>query len=119
MLKITVDITPIDDRPSGVGLYVLSLIKALSQLESSESFELGLAYQPRLKNWLKGNLDFPNNFKNYKNLYQIPAPVRVTNLFIDYLPRLFPSYIESMVGNPNIVHGTNYTVYPYQNIKKV
>lgn len=119
MLKITVDITPIDDRPSGVGLYVLSLIKALSQLESSESFELGLAYQPRLKNWLKGNLDFPNNFKNYKNLYQIPAPVRVTNLFIDYLPRLFPSYIESMVGNPNIFHGTNYTVYPYQNIKKV
>jgi glycosyltransferase involved in cell wall biosynthesis len=119
MLKVTLDVTPIDSRPSGVGLYVFNLIEALSRLESSESFELGLAYQPGLKNWLKGNLNFPDNLKNYKNLYQIPAPVRVTNLFIDYLPRLFPSYIGSMLGNTNIFHGTNYTVYPYQNIKKV
>ncbi len=119
MLKVTVDVTPIDAKPSGVGLYVFNLIEALSRLESSESFELGLAYQPGLKNWLKGNLDFPNNLKHYQNLYQIPVSVRVTNLFIDYLPRLFPSYIESILGDTNIFHGTNYTVYPYQNIKKI
>lgn len=119
MLKITVDVTPIDAKPSGVGLYVFNLIDALSRLESSESFELGLAYQPRLKNWLKGNLDFPDNLMHYKKLYQIPVSVRAANLFIDYLPRLFSSYIESILGDTNIFHGTNYTVYPYQNIKKI
>ena len=119
MLKVTVDATPIDPKPSGVGLYVFNLVEALSRLESSESFELGLAYQPGLKNWLKGNLDFPNNLKHYQNLYQISVPVRATNFFIDYLPRLFPSYIESVLGDTDIFHGTNYTVYPCQNIKKI
>ncbi|PZV18236.1 MAG: glycosyl transferase family 1 [Pseudanabaena sp.] len=119
MLKITVDVTPIDATPSGVGLYVFNLIEALSRLESSESFDLGLAYQPGLKNWLKGNIDFPDTLKHYKKLYQIPLPVRATNFFIDYLPKLFPSYIESTLGETNIFHGTNYTVYPYQNIQKV
>ena len=119
MLKIAVDVTPIDAKPSGVGLYVFNLVEALSRLESSESFELGLAYQPGLKNWLKGNLDFSDNLKQYQNLYQISLPVRVTNFFIDYLPRLFPSYIESILGDTNIFHGTNYTVYPYQNTKKI
>ena len=119
MLKVTVDVTPIDAKPSGVGLYVFNLIEALSRLESSESFELGLAYQPGLKNWLKGDLDFPDNLKHYQNLYQIPLPVRATNFFIDYLPGLFPSYIESILGNIDIFHSTNYTIYPYQNIQKV
>jgi glycosyltransferase involved in cell wall biosynthesis len=119
MLKVTVDITPIDAKPSGVGLYVFNLIEALSRLESSELFELRLAYQPRLKNWLKGNLDFPYNLKHYQHVYKISLPVRATNFFIDYLPRLFPSYIESILGDIDIFHGTNYTVYPYQNIKKI
>jgi glycosyltransferase involved in cell wall biosynthesis len=119
MLKVTIDVTPIDAKPSGVGLYVFNLIEALSRLEVAESFELGLAYQPRFKNWVKGNLDFPDNLKHYQHLYKISLPVRVTNFFIDYLPRLFPSYIESILGNIDIFHGTNYTVYPYQNIKKI
>jgi glycosyltransferase involved in cell wall biosynthesis len=119
MLKVTVDVTPIHDKPSGVGLYVFNLIEALSRLKNSESFELGLVYQPRLKNWLKRNLDFPDNLKHYQNLYKISLPVRATNFFIDYLPKLFPSYIESILGNIDIFHGTNYTVYPYKNIKKI
>lgn len=50
MFKVVVDVTPIDSRPSGVGLYVFNLVEALSKLEHTESFELGLAYQPGLKN---------------------------------------------------------------------
>jgi glycosyltransferase involved in cell wall biosynthesis len=119
MFKVTVDVTPIDVKPSGVGLYIFNLIEALCRLEKSESFELGLAYQPRLKDWLKVNLDFPNNLKQYQNFYSIPLPVRATNLFVDYLPKFLPSYIEPILEDTDIFHGTNYTVYPYQNIQKI
>jgi len=119
MLKVTVDVTPIDAKPSGVGLYVFNLIESLSRLETSESLKLGLAYQPRLKNWLEGNSDFPENLKHYKNLYKIPLPVRATNLFIDYLPTFIPNYIEHALEDTHIFHGTNYTVYPYQKIQNV
>jgi hypothetical protein len=34
-------ITPVDAKPSGVGLYVLNLVKALSHLEDSESLQFG------------------------------------------------------------------------------
>jgi len=119
MLKVTVDVTPINANPSGVGLYVFNLIEALSRLESSESLELGLAYQPGLKNFLKGNFNFPENLKRYNKLYKIPLPVRVTNLFIDYLATFIPNYIELILEDTHIFHGTNYTVYPYKKTKNV
>ena len=119
MLKVVIDVTPIDDKPSGVGLYVFSLLEALSHLQTTESFELGLAYQPGLKNWVRGKLDFPEIVKNHSNLYQIPIPVRFSNFFLDCLPQVFPRYVEGLLDKPNIFHGTNYTVYPYRNIQKV
>ncbi|MFN7851671.1 glycosyltransferase family 1 protein [Anabaena sp. AL09] len=119
MFKVIIDVTPIDSQPSGVGLYVFNLVEALSKLEYTESFELGLAYQPGLKNWLKGKLDFPDNLQLYPNIYQIPIPVRLSNLFLDYLPQIFPHYLQPILGKPNVFHGTNYTVYPYKNIQKV
>jgi len=119
MFKVIIDVTPIDSQPSGVGLYVFNLVEALSKLEHTESFELGLAYQPGLKNWLKGKLDFPDNLQLYPNIYQIPIPVRLSNLFLDYLPQIFPHYLQPILGKSNVFHGTNYTVYPYKNIQKV
>ncbi|MFM6200343.1 MAG: glycosyltransferase family 4 protein [Dolichospermum sp.] len=122
MFKVVIDITPIDSQPSGVGLYVFNLVEALSKLEHTESFdsfELGLAYQPGLKSWLQGKLDFPENLQHYSSLYQIPIPVRLSNLFLDYLPQIFPHYLQPILEKPNIFHGTNYTVYPYQNIQKI
>jgi glycosyltransferase involved in cell wall biosynthesis len=119
MFKVIIDVTPIDSQPSGVGLYVFNLVEALSKLEYTESFELGLAYQPGLKNWLKGKLNFPDNLQLYPNIYQIPIPVRLSNLFLDYLPQIFPHYLQPILGKPNVFHGTNYTVYPYKNIQKV
>ncbi len=119
MFKVVIDVTPIDNKPSGVGLYVFNLVQALSKLQQTESFELGLAYQPGLKNWLKGKLDFPENLQHYANLYGISLPVRFSNLFLDYLPQFFPGYLQPNLGEPNIFHGTNYTVYPYKNIQKI
>lgn len=119
MFKVVIDVTPVDSKPSGVGLYVLNLVENLSKLQHPESFELGLAYQAGLKNWLQGKLDFPENMKHYSNLYQIPIPVRISNLLLDYLPQFFPHYLQPILENPNIFHGNNYTVYPYKNIQKI
>ena len=39
MFKVCLDATPIRDKPSGVGVYTLNLIKALDQLQESEDFK--------------------------------------------------------------------------------
>ncbi len=118
MLKVVVDATPLLPRPSGVGLYVYNLIRSLYTLSFQENFELGIVYQPSLKNWLLGNLSFPDSLENYSNRYLLPLPVRVLNL-LSVFPNPLLSYFEEGFGYPNIFHGTNYTVYPCQKSLKV
>ncbi len=118
MLKIAIDVTPILPKPSGIGLYVANLIEALGELRSQESFDLNLIYQPGLKNWLRGNLSFPEYLRGYSNLRSFPIPVRLSNLFIQF-PELFLPQIEQSFGAPDIVHGTNYTVFPFRHSQKV
>ena len=119
MLKILIDATPISPKPSGVGFYVASLIQALSILQSQEDFQLGIAYQPRLKNWLRGEGEFPDYLKLYPELYFLPLPIRLSNLILDNFPSLLPFYFERHLDSPNIVHGTNYNVYPYKKSIKI
>lgn len=118
MLKVVVDATPLLPNPSGVGLYVYNLIHALHTLCLQEDFELGILYQPSLKNWLLGNLSFPENLHQYPNRYLLPLPVRGTNLLASF-PNPLLSYFEARFGYPNIVHGTNYAVYPCQKSLKI
>jgi len=118
MLKVVVDATPLLPNPSGVGFYVYNLIHTLYNLRSQENFELGIVYQPSLKNWLLRNLSFPENLKPYSNLYLLPLPVRVTNLLASFPNPLIHSFEEGF-GYPDIVHGTNYAVYQCRNSKKV
>ena len=82
MLKVIVDLTPITAKPSGVGLYVANLIKHLDGLQQSEQFELGIFYQPALKNWLKKNT-YPDLIKGYENSFFFPYPVRVSNWLLN------------------------------------
>lgn len=119
MLKVVVDATPISPRSSGVGFYVINLIRSLNKLQAQEDFELGIVYQPGLKNWLFGNLTFPDCLKEYSDLYMLPIPVRISNLLVkaSFKPSLF--YFEKYFGFPDIVHGTNYSVYPCQKSKRV
>ncbi|PHM09236.1 glycosyl transferase family 1, partial [Nostoc sp. 'Peltigera malacea cyanobiont' DB3992] len=125
MLKIVVDATPVFPKPSGVGFYVANLIRSLNALQFQEEFQLGIAYQPGFKNWLLGKVTVPNCLNEYSHIYLLPIPVRVSdllltstqvsNLFLYY----FQIYFEQCFDYPNILHGTNYSVYPCNNSLKV
>jgi glycosyltransferase involved in cell wall biosynthesis len=119
MLKVVVDATPVAPRPSGVGFYVANLIRALDALQEKENFQLGIVYQPGVKKWLRGNLSFPDSLQEYSHRHMLPIPVRISDLLlaIAYKPSL--SYFEKYFGYPDIVHGTNYSVYPCNNCLKV
>lgn len=118
MLKVVVDATPLLPKPSGVGLYIANLIQALEALQTEENFRLGVAYQPSLKNWLRGNFAFPPAVQTCENLHFVPLPVRVANV-INRSPNLLLDYFERSFGYPDILHGTNYVVYPYKKGLKV
>ncbi|WP_414548180.1 glycosyltransferase family 4 protein [Anabaena sp. CCY 0017] len=125
MLKIVVDATPIDAKPSGVGFYVANLIYALNGLQTVENFQLEIAYQPGFKNWLLGKKDLPNYLNGYENIHILPIPVRISNLlfsstqFPNLLLYSFQNYFEKYFDFPDILHGTNYSVYPCKNSLKV
>ncbi len=119
MFKITIDATPITPKPSGVGYYVANLIHALYALQKIENFQLTIVYQPSLKNWLRRDLSFPSELSHYFNLSLLPLPVRLYNLLVasSFQPGL--TYFEQYLGNPDLVHGTNYSVYPCKQSLKV
>ncbi|MEH2049709.1 glycosyltransferase family 4 protein [Nostoc sp.] len=119
MLKVVVDATPVDSKPSGVGFYVANLICALDVLQKEENFQLGVVYQPGLKNWLRGDFSFPESFKDYSQQYVLPLPVRISDLLLALAFKPSLSYFEKYFGSPDILHGTNYSVYPCQNSFKV
>jgi glycosyltransferase involved in cell wall biosynthesis len=119
MLKVIIDATPITPKPSGVGYYVSNLIIALHGLQEIHNFQLGVAYQPKFKNWLRQDLSFPPELSHYPNLCMLPLPVRLYNLLVasSFQPAL--TYFEQCLGNADIVHGTNYSVYPCKQSLKV
>ncbi len=119
MVKILIDATPVEPQPRGIGFYVANLISALSVIQTEENFELGLVYQPGLKKWLRGDLGFPDTLKHYPHRHVFPLPVRLSNLLLASGFRPGLSYWEKYFDSPDILHGTNYSVYPCQNSLKV
>lgn len=111
MFRVVVDATPISPNPSGIGLYVANLIEQLHCLQNQEEFQLEIAYQPGMKSWLTGNLNFPDHLKPYSHLHLLPLPVTISNL-VTRFPNPLVTYLEGYFGYPDIVHGTNYVVYP-------
>jgi glycosyltransferase involved in cell wall biosynthesis len=111
-MKVVIEATPILPKPSGVGLYVLNLLAALSSLQQSEAFELGIAYQPSFKNWLRGHLSVPEVLAQYEDIAVLPLPVRLLNLLAQLPGQPFLAQLEHQFGEPDIYHGTNYAVYP-------
>jgi len=112
MFRVVIEATPVLPKPSGVGLYVLNLQWALRSLQESENFSLGLAYQPSLKNWLRGNLALPEVLAGYDDVAVLPVPVRLLNLFAQVPNNPILGQLEHRFGAPDIYHGTNYAVYP-------
>ncbi len=118
MLKILIDATPISPNPSGVGLYVYNLIDSLYQLQTIENFNLGIVYKPSFKNWLKGNLKFPEQITKYSPLYSLPLPVKISTL-ISQLNLPILSYFTNQLDTPDIIHGNTYTVFRCPKIIKI
>lgn len=117
MLKICLDATPVRDKPSGVGVYTLNLLKALDQLQQSEDFELTVYFQPAFKNWLKGNL-LPTNVLQPYAPRCLSIPVTVTNGLMQF-PNPLLSYFERSLNQPDIVQGTDHFVYPCRNSRNI
>ena len=118
MFKVVIDATPISPKPSGIGFYVANLIHHLYCLQDQKNFQLEIAYQPGMKNWLTGKLDFPDYLKQYSNLHLLPLPVTISNSIARF-PNPLLTYWGNSFGSPDIVHGTNYVVYPYPKSLKV
>jgi glycosyltransferase involved in cell wall biosynthesis len=115
-MKIAIDVTPWMPKPSGIGFYVSNLIQGL--IRSQESPDLELIYQPGLKKWLKGDFAFPDYLQPDSHLNLFPLPVRLSNLIIDF-PFLFSNRLEACFKQADIVHGTNYTVFPTRKSRRV
>ncbi|MEM7555429.1 MAG: glycosyltransferase family 1 protein [Cyanobacteria bacterium P01_A01_bin.84] len=114
MLKVMIDATPVKPVQSGVGFYVYNLINAIDKLQrqAQHDLQLSLVYQPGLKKWLRGKYDIPDILQRYSDLKVIPLPVRLYNLLIKISPQLFAASFESSLQSPDIIHGTNHSVYP-------
>lgn len=113
MLKVLIDATPIQPKPSGVGFYVANLIQALGSFDS-QLLDLGVVYQPSLKHWLQRHWEFPSSINPSLNRFFMPLPVRMTDLLFTRTPYIFHQYFESRLNYPQIIHGTNFSVYPAQ-----
>ncbi|MDZ7962346.1 MAG: glycosyltransferase family 1 protein [Aulosira sp. DedQUE10] len=119
MLKILVDATPVDAKPSGVGFYVANLISSLDVLQAEENFQLEVIYQPGFKKWLKRDFIVPESLNNYSQLHLLPLPIKLSDLLLRFNFKPSLSYFEKYFGYPDILHGTNYNVYPCSQSLKV
>jgi glycosyltransferase involved in cell wall biosynthesis len=117
MFKICLDATPIRDKPSGVGVYTLNLIKALDQLQESENFKLDIYFQPTFKNWLSRNFS-PNESIQPYSPHCLPIPVTVTNALMKF-PNPLLAYFSRSLDRPDVVHGTDHFVYPHPKSRNI
>ncbi len=119
MLKILIDATPVQSKPSGVGFYVANLICSLHALQNQGNFQLGIVYQPGMKNWLRGKFSLPEQLERYSPLYLLPLPLKISNsLFLNF-PTLFQFWSDRYFDEPHINHGTNYLVFPLSSSKNI
>ncbi len=119
MVKILVDATPIRDKPSGIGIYTINLIQALSSLQKQENLAIEIYYQPSFKKWLKGDFSLPEILTEFLPCQTLPLPVTLTNFLGKYAPFLLNNYFDQYLDNPNIIHGTDHFVYPYKKALKI
>ncbi|MBE9116455.1 glycosyltransferase family 4 protein [Lusitaniella coriacea LEGE 07157] len=118
MVKIVIDATPIRPKPSGIGVYVLNLIQGLYKLQDSENFQLGISYQPSLKNWISGDSSLPPQLEKYRPQHFIPLPVTLATLLANSSNPIL-SHCEKYFDSPDLINGTDHFVYPCKKSLKV
>ncbi|MEM8779808.1 MAG: glycosyltransferase family 1 protein, partial [Cyanobacteria bacterium P01_G01_bin.49] len=118
MFKVCVDGTPIRGKLTGIGVYTLNLINALSELQETENFTLDIYFHPSVKKWLLRKSETPELLSQYSQVTRFPLPVSVVSVVGEYaLPLL--SYCDQYLDQPNIIHGTDHYVYPHHKSAKV
>ncbi len=118
-MKVVIEATPVLPKPSGVGLYVLNLLIALGKLGKVEDLELGITYQPSLRNWALGNWAIPEMILHQGKASLTPLPTRLINLLAVIPNNLLLEWVEERFQKPDIYHGTNYAVYPCRHSLRV
>ncbi|MBR8830938.1 MAG: D-inositol-3-phosphate glycosyltransferase [Chroococcopsis gigantea SAG 12.99] len=118
MLKISIDATPIRDKPSGIGLYVYELIKELWEMQSEGNFGLQITYQPSVRNWVKNNRDIPERLKAFPEIDRLSLPVTLSHLLTSF-PNLAIDYLSRYFDDADIIHGTDHVVFPCKGSLKV
>ena len=128
MLKALIDVTPVTPYPSGVGLYVINLVRALEAI-AAESADPGYTvetlFQPGLKSWLMRRPSVPYGSCGHPPCHVWDLPVRLSTPLLagaynaPPLQHLLASHIDRRFDQPGIIHGTNYSVCPSRKAKTV
>lgn len=128
MLKALIDVTPVTPRPSGVGLYVINLVRALEAIaaESPEpDYSIETLFQPGLKNWLMRRPSAPDISCGQAPCHVWDLPVRLSTPLLagahstPPLQHLLAARMDRSFEQPQIIHGTNYSVCPSLKAKTV
>ena len=128
MLKALIDVTPVTRHPSGVGLYVINLVRALEAIatESPQSdHKVETLFQPGLKNWLMRRPAIPDVSCGEARCHVWDLPVRLSTPLLagayhsSALQHLLASRMDCHLDQPDILHGTNYSVCPSRKAKTV
>lgn len=112
-MKVLFDCTPVRHRISGVGYHTYSLMKALKE-GNYPDVELSFYRQPSVKQWLKNQRQLPDSLKDFSPIQFLPFPVTISNLL-----GKSASYFAPPIGHYDIIHGTDYYVYPFREGKKI
>lgn len=118
MLRITIDTSPIQPNPSGIGFYVVKLLEELTNMAAETAIELNPVLQISIKSALRGNFSPPDPLKVFTNIKYVPIPIKATNFLIRH-PQLFLPLFEKSFGLTDIFHGTNYTVFPFRRSRQI
>lgn len=117
-MKVLVDSTPVRPQPSGVGFYVKNLVVALQQLTIPEQFELETFYQPSMRLWLSSRRSAHELDSLGLRNQRLDIPVRLSSPLLRYCSRSaalkarVAEQFDQRFGAPQIVHGSNYSVFP-------
>lgn len=128
MLKALIDVTPVTPHPSGVGLYVINLVRALRAISAeSEVPDYGVEtfFQPGLKSWLLRREAYPYVNCGDASCHRLDLPVRLSTPLLAGAYHVPPvkhwlaTHLDRRFEQPAIIHGTNYSVCPSHGAKTV
>lgn len=109
-MRIGVDGSSLLNRRSGIGRYTLNLIRAMSELSPSDRF---VVFAVSLRNRLP-----PDLFEGLSNVTLRNLPISSRAFYLSAFWTRHPR-IDRWLGGIDLLHSTNYFVYPLRNTPQV